>query len=397
MFPCESVYELRADLPLHTPVARVAAHEHGSGNSAGPGEGGGVKFVRKTSYDYDLRLFPEPADRFWYTLLAVALLAAPVLLPPYFLGQAVLVGIYAIAGFGLMLLAGYTGQISLGHAAFFAVGAYTTAVLEKSLPFALSFPAAGLVAGAVGVLVGLPALRLSGIYLAIGTLASSFIISEVITRWESVTRGASGFPISKIRIGDILVDTDAKLYYLVIAVAVVSFWLGRNILRSPLGIAMMAIRDSQTAAQSVGVPLARVKLIAFALSAALTGLAGALYAHKIQFIDPDQFTLLLSVELLVVIFIGGIGSLHGCVFGAVFIIILPQAIAILKDHVPVYLAQQTGLQAAVYAILLLGFILFEPRGLYGIWQKITRYFSLFPHYQKDSQKDQRSHARGESW
>jgi len=356
-----------------------------------------MKFVRKTSYDYDLRLFPEPEDRFWYGLLAVALLLAPVLLPPYFLGQAVLVGIYAIAGFGLMLLAGYTGQISLGHAAFFAVGAYTTAVLEKTMPFVLAFPAAGLMAAAVGILVGLPALRLSGIYLAIGTLASSFIVSEVIARWESVTRGASGITVARIRLGDIVLDSDAKLYYLVLAVAVAAFWLGRNILRSPLGIAMMAIRDSQTGAQSVGVPLVRVKLIAFALSAALTGLAGALYAHKIQFIDPDQFTLLLSVELLVVIFIGGIGSLHGCVFGAIFIIILPQVIAIAKDHLPRYLAEQTGLQSAVYATCLIGFILFEPEGLHGIWLKIKRYFSMFPHYQRDSQKQQRSHARGESW
>jgi branched-chain amino acid transport system permease protein len=249
----------------------------------------------------------------------------------------------------------------------------------------------------VGVLVGLPALRMSGIYLAIGTLASSFIISEIIARWESVTRGASGFAVAKIRIGDLVLDNDTRLYYLVIGVAVAAFWLGRNILRSPLGLAMMAIRDSQTAAQSVGVPLARVKLVAFALSAALTGLAGALYAHKIQFIDPEQFTLLLSVELLVVIFIGGVGSLHGCVLGAIFIIILPQVIAVLKDHIPTYVAEQTGLQAAVYAVLLLGFILFEPQGLYGIWQKTKRYFSLFPHYQKNSQKDQKSHARGESW
>lgn len=233
-----------------------------------------VKFIRKSSYEYDLRLFPEPEDKFWYALLGIALLSVPLILPPYFLGQAVLVGIYVIAGFGLMLLSGYTGQISLGHAAFFAVGAYATAVLEKSLPFVLAFPAAGLIAGAVGILVGLPALRLSGIYLAIGTLASSFIVSEFIARWESVTRGSSGFPISKIRIGDFLLDTDARLYYLVIAVTVASLWLGRNILRSPLGIAMMAIRDSQTAAQSVGVPLARVKLVAFALSAALTGQAG---------------------------------------------------------------------------------------------------------------------------
>jgi branched-chain amino acid transport system permease protein len=356
-----------------------------------------LKFIRKTSYEHDLRLFPEPEDRFWYGLLALALLAGPWLVSDYFLGQAVLVGVYVVAGVGLMLLAGYAGQISLGHAAFFAVGAYGTAVLEKTLPFALAFPAAGLIAGGVGVLVGLPSLRLSGIYLAIGTLASSFIVSEILSHWDSVTRGASGMTIGKIRFGEYVLDSDTKLYYLVLATAVASLWLARNVLRSPLGMAMMAVRDSQTAAQAVGVPLARVKLTAFALSAALTGLAGALYAHKIQFIDPDQFTILTSVELLVVVFIGGIGSLHGCVFGAVFIIVLPQAIAIAKDHIPAYLAEQTGLQSAVYAVLLLAFILFEPAGLYGIWQKTKRYFSMFPHYRKGSLRDQKSHARGESW
>ena len=356
-----------------------------------------MKFVKKTDYGYDLRLFREPEDRFWFAVLGLLLLAAPAFLPPYFLGQAVLVGVYVVAGVGLMLLSGYTGQISLGHAAFFAVGAYATAVLEKLMPFALAFPAAGMIAAAVGLVVGLPALRLSGIYLAIATLAFSFIITEVIVRWESVTNGASGMALSKISLGGFTLDTDMRLYYLVLAVAVAALWLARNILRSPIGLAMMAIRDSQTAAQSVGVPLARVKLVAFALSAALTGLAGALYAHKIAFIDPDQFTLLLSVELLVVIFIGGIGSLHGCVFGAIFIIVLPQAIAGFKDHLPRALAEQPGLQAAVYAVLLLGFILFEPSGLYGIWRKIKHFCSLFPFYQKGSLREQKSHARAESW
>lgn len=356
-----------------------------------------MKFIRKTDYAYDLRLFREPEDRFWYLLLAVLLLAAPLILPPYFLGQAVMVAVYVVATVGLMLLSGYTGQISLGHAAFFAVGAYATAVLEKLMPFALAFPVAGLVAGAVGVLVGLPALRLSGIYLAIATLAFSFIIGEAIVRWESVTNGASGITLGKIRFGSLTVEGDTGLYYLALAVAVAALWLARNILRTPLGLAMTAIRDSQTAAQSVGVPLARVKLVAFALSAALTGLAGALYAHKIQFIDPDQFTLLLSVELLVAVFIGGIGSLHGCVLGALFIIVLPQGIAIAKDFLPRALAEQSGLQAAVYALLLLGFILLEPQGLFGIWLKIKHYCSMFPFYQKGSMREQKAHARSESW
>jgi branched-chain amino acid transport system permease protein len=357
-----------------------------------------MKFYKKTDYRIDIRLFRDGQTAFWYAALAVVLVLAPMVTPDYLLGQAVFTGIYVVAGAGLMLLSGYAGQISLGHAAFLAVGAYTSALLEKAgVPFPAAFVAAGLVAAATGVIIGIPALRLSGIYLAIATLAYAFIVTEVLLRWESVTSGASGINVPKMELFGWRVTSETELYYIVLVIAVLAMFAVRNILRAPLGLAMMAVRDSETAARTMGVPVARVKLTAFALSAALTGIAGALYAHKVPFIEPEQFNILMSVELLVLIFIGGIGSLHGIVFGAVFVISLPQWIAIAKDYLPAYIAQQPGLQAAVYGLLLLLFILFEPSGLYGIWLKIKHYFSMFPFYRKGAMRLQKTHAKAETW
>jgi branched-chain amino acid transport system permease protein len=357
-----------------------------------------MRFYKKTSYAEDFRLFRDGLALFWYALLGVALVAAPFLLPPYYLSQLVLIGIYVVAGAGLMLLSGYCGQISLGHSAFYAVGAFTAAVLaEHGVPFPFAFLAAGLLAAIIGLIVGLPALRLSGMYLAIATLAAAFIVNEVIVRWEKVTHGSSGLRVPMISIAGYVADSDAKLYPIVLVVALAAMLAVRNILRAPLGLAMMAIRDSETAAQSMGVPLMRVKLTAFAVSALLTGFAGALYAHKIRFIDPDQFTILVSIEFLVMIFIGGIGSMHGIVLGAIFIIALPQLVAVAKDHLPQAIAQQSGLQAAVYAVVLLAFILAEPTGIYGIWRKIKRYISMFPFYRKGSMRRAKSFAKSETW
>lgn len=357
-----------------------------------------MKFYKKTSYAEDFRLFRDRNMAFWYALLALALVAAPFVLPTYYLSQLVLIGIYVVAGAGLMLLSGYCGQISLGHSAFFAVGAFTAAVLEKhGVAFPPALLAAGILAAAVGLAVGLPALRLSGMYLAIATLAAAFIVNEVIVRWESVTNGSSGLNVPKIQFLGFVADSEAKLYAVVLAVALLAMLAVRNIVRTPLGLAMMAIRDSETAAESMGVPAMRVKLIAFAVSALLTGLAGALYAHKIQFIDPEQFGIMLSIELLVLIFIGGIGSMHGIVLGAVFIIALPQLVAVAKDHLPAAIAQQSGLQAAIYAVILLGFILLEPTGLYGLWRKIKHYCSMFPFYRKGSLRRAKSFAKAETW
>jgi branched-chain amino acid transport system permease protein len=348
-----------------------------------------MRYLFKTSYDQDIRLVKHGGQAFWYGLLGLALAAAP-LLPEYYLSQLTFVCIYALVGVGLMLLTGYTGQISLGHAAFLAVGAYTEAVLQaQGVPFGISLVAAAVLAGLTGIVIGLPALRLTGIYLAIATIAFGFIVQEAVTRWESVTRGNSGFTLKPIA------DQEWKMYCLALALLVLVVAGVLNLLRTPTGRAFVAVRDSEISAQSMGINLARTKTTAFALSAAITGLAGALYAHKLVFISPEQFNILLSIELAMMIFIGGIGSLHGAVYGAIFLIALPQVIAVAKDYLPAAIGHQTGLEPTVFGLLMVLVILFEPLGIYGRWLKVRYYLESFPLYKKDSFRRQKTFMKSE--
>lgn len=355
-----------------------------------------MRFIFKTRYEQDLQFFKDRTVAGWYLALLVVLLAAPFVLPDYYRTQVTFVFIYAIVGFGLMLLAGFTGQISMGHAAFLAIGAYTEAVLQaKGWPFVLSAPMAMVLAGLAGVVIGLPALRLTGIYLAIATLAFGFCIEEVLARWESVTAGNSGMSVLSPKLLFDKLDGEVPFYYLclvcVLLVAVGCF----NLLRSPTGRAFIAIRDSEVSAQSMGVNLARYKTLSFALSAAITGLAGTLYAHQIKFISPEQFTLVASIEFLMMVVIGGMGSLHGAVFGAIFIIVLPELITIAKDFMPAVLAEQTGLKSTIFGLIMILFVLFEPLGLYGRWIKIRTYFSMFPLYKQGMFQRQKSYQKSE--
>jgi len=356
-----------------------------------------VRVIFKTDYDQDLRLFRHGGAVLWYAVLGAALLLAPWAVGEYWLSQLAFVCVYGMAGIGLMLLSGYAGQISLGHAAFFAAGAYTeTLLLTHGWPFPLTLLAAGLLAGAVGVAIGLPALRLSGIYLAIATLAFAFIVEEILARWESVTNGNNGLSVPVARIGPIAFDPSGRLFYYLALAAVVLLMLGAiNLLRSPTGRAFVAVRDSEIAAQSMGVNLAWYKTVAFGVSAAFTGVAGAFYAHKLQFISPEAFTLVLSIELLVMVVVGGLGSLHGAIYGAAFIIVLPEAIGVAKDHLPASIAGQPGLKSLVFGLVVIGFMLFEPLGIYGRWRKIQLYFQLFPLYRRATFRRQRSYLRTE--
>jgi branched-chain amino acid transport system permease protein len=168
-----------------------------------------------------------------------------------------------------------------------------------------------------------------------------------------------------------------------------------NLLRSPTGRAFVAIRDSEISAACLGVNLARYKTMSFALSAALTGVGGALYAHKVTFISPEQFTLLVSIELVTIVILGGVGSLHGAVFGAAFIIVLPQLISLAKDYLPAGVAGAAGLQSTVFGLVLIGFILFEPMGLYGRWLKVRTWLELFPFYRRGMFRRQKSYMKSE--
>jgi branched-chain amino acid transport system permease protein len=354
-----------------------------------------MRFIFKTDYAQDLRLAKHGGHVFWYGLLMVLLLAAPWWASDYVMSQLHFICIYSIVGFGLMMLTGFTGQVSLGHAAFLAVGAYTEALmLAVGVPFVVSISCAALFAGALGVIVGLPALRLKGIYLAIATLAFNVIVEEIIARWHSLTKGSEGMSVRPIEILGYKLDSDTPFYYLCLLLTVLCCLACINVLRSPTGRAFVAIRDSEISASCMGVNLAKYKTMSFAFSAALTGIGGALYAHKIAFISPEQFTVFQSIELITIVILGGVGFLHGAVLGSAFIIVLPQLISIAKGWLPEGLAP-TGLQAVVFGLVLILFIIFEPLGLYGRWLKIRTYFELFPFYRRGMFRRQKSYMKSE--
>ena len=354
-----------------------------------------MRFIRKTHYGQDIDLFQHNGQRFWYGLLAAAALLAPLVLDRFYLGELAFVCIYAIAGVGLMLLVGYAGLVSLGHAAFLAIGAYTHAyLLSQGWPLPLALAAGAGLSAAVGGLVGIPVLRMTGIYLAVATLAFAVIVEEVVTDWETVTGGFRGMPVPK---AEFLLDLSAPapFYYLCLSLLALSLLAALNWLRSPTGRAMVAVRDSETSAESMGIRIAYTKTLAFAISAAFTGLAGGLYAHRLGYLSPEAFTLNESILLLLMVVVGGLGSLHGVIFGAVFIGLLPQGIAILKDLAPPELGQIPGLQPGIFGLILILFLIYEPQGLHGRWRKIRLYFEEFPLYRKATYKRQRSFLRTE--
>ena len=355
-----------------------------------------MRFVFKTDYLQDIRLAKHGGHTFWYGALLLVLLVAPWLLPEYWLAQLTFVLIYSVVGLGLMLLAGFTGLFSLGHAAFLGVGAYTQGALTHvGVPFPIALALSGLLSAAVGMVVGLPALRVKGIYLGIATLSFGFIVEEVFARWEKVTGGNAGMHLQSPELLGWKLESGESFYWLCLIVTVISTLAILNLLRSSTGRAFVAIRDSEVSAQSMGIHLAYYKTLSFAISAALAGIGGALYAHKLKFISPDQFNIIQSVDLLLMVVIGGLGSVHGAFLGAIFLITMPQVISLGKDYLPAAIGQAPGLQGLVYGLVLIGFVLFEPMGLYGRWLKVRTYLQTFPFYRKGMFKRQKSFQKSE--
>ena len=349
-----------------------------------------MRFIFKTKYDQDISITRHRGDRFWYSFLIIGMLLVPLALDDFYLGEISYICILAIAGIGLMILSGYTGLASLGHAAFLGIGAYTHAfLLTHGVPFIFSIPIVIIVSFLVGAIIGIPILRLSGMYLAIATLALCFIAEHVFIRWEHFTGGNRGFEVPSQEILGISLTNSTIFYYLCLFFLVVSMLAAINILRSPTGRAFVAIRDSEIAAQSLGVNLGIYKALSFAISGAFTGLAGALLAHYIGYLAPDIFNIFLSLTLLLLIVVGGMGSLHGTVFGAIFVGFLPQLIAICRDYLPKSIASQPGLEPMLFGIILVLFILYEPLGIYGRWMKIKLFFEMFPTYKKQTFKKQK--------
>ncbi|MCL4516508.1 MAG: branched-chain amino acid ABC transporter permease [Firmicutes bacterium] len=302
-------------------------------------------------------------SRLRFVVGGVLLLALPFLLSGrgYLVYLVDLAGVYVVLTLGLNILTGYAGQISIGHAAFMAIGAYTSALLTLKLgaPFWLAMPVAGLIAAAVGGFLGITALRLSGHYLAIATLGFGVAISQLAAAWEPVTGGFQGLKPPKPSLFGILFNNEIKYYYLELAVVVLLVWLAVNLLRTRAGRAFMATRDSEIAAQAMGISLPEFKTAAFATSAFYAGVAGSLYGHLVGFISPFDFNLSVSLMLLAAIVVGGLGSIEGSVFGGIFITLLPQLFSRVKN-----------LPSVLTGVVLILVVLFLPSGLADLVRRV---------------------------
>ena len=355
-----------------------------------------MRFVLTTRYSQDVDLFRHNGQRFWYALLALAVVAAPWVVSDFHLGELATVFIWAVAGIGLMLLVGYTGLVSLGHAAFLAIGAYAhVALMNVGVPFVLSLPLAVLITAAIGALVGIPALRMTGVYLAVATLAFERIVAYGVEHWTSVTGGLRGMGVPQPEFFGVGLYEPRLFYYVCLVALALGLIVALNLLRSPTGRALVAVRDSEISAESMGVHLARTKTIAFGVSAAFTGLAGALFAHKFGYLAPEAFTVQTSIQLLLLVVVGGLGSLHGVVFGAIFVAYLPLAISLAREALPSTVGHIPGLEIGVFGAILVLFLVFEPLGIYGRWLKVRAWFDEFPLYRKATFKRQKSYLRTE--
>ena len=363
-----------------------------------------MRTLFKTSYDFDIRLVKHSGHALWYGLLVLFALAVPLLFDAFLIGEATSLLIWSIAGMGLMILVGQAGQASLGHAAFLAVGCYANTILQDlvGLPFLVAFPLAGLISGFAGVLLALPTARLHGIYLAIATLAISMLVEDVIILAEPITGGVGGLVAPTVSILGFEFDrygAPGRFYYLVLAVTALIVLAYMNLLRSPLGRAFAAVRDSEISARAMGIDIARAKATAFGLSTAVTGLAGALMGHFAGVFNHESFTLIISIQMLMMVVIGGLGTIHGAFFGVAVVVLLPQAIVFARDFLGALTGAGSvavpGLEAAIFGLILILFILFEPMGIYGRWFKIRTYFELFPFYRRDMFRRQKSYLKTE--
>jgi len=336
------------------------------------------------SYKQDQQLFPSPLARVGLGVLAMLLISLPLWAGAYWVHVASVCGVAVVTTLGLNLLTGYTGLISLGHAAFMGIGAYTAAVLaiKAGFPFLLTLPAAGIMAAVAGVVVGIPTLRLKGLYLVITTLAFQFIVEHVIFHWESVTNADTGLDLPAATLPFITFDSKEKFYYVILAMVLITAFCTKNLVMSRTGRAFVAIRDRDIAAEIIGIPLAKYKVLSFVISAFIAGVAGALYAYLVGHIGPDLYTFEKSIRYVAMIIVGGMASILGSILGACFITLLPvgigEILGPLASEYPALATRIGAINVTIYGLVIVLFLLFEPAGLFGIWIRIKRYFTQWP-------------------
>ena len=363
-----------------------------------------------TSYEEDSRLLNTPGKRYGVYALSLVVLVLPFVLRDNVLLILATAFVASIGAIGLNLVTGYAGQVSLGHAFFLGLGAFTGAVLSGDpspdartvglgMQMIIWLPAAGLVAAFAGLLIAPIAVRLRGLYLAIVTLGLVFLGEHLFREMQFITGGVGvgrpgpvpelfGFRFDQAgEILGVMFTRNQKLYYLMFLMLVGLAIIGRNIARSAIGRAFAAVRDRDIAAEVIGVSLTKHKAIAFAVSSFYAGVAGALLYTVIGVVEPGSFNLLLSVQYIAMILIGGVATISGSIMGAVFITLLPRITREIPKFLPFISAQAGGsdgilnvfqLEAILYGLLIIGFLIFEPRGLYGIWIRARNYWKGWP-------------------
>jgi len=337
----------------------------------------------RQSYEHDEAIWQTPTSRFWLAALAVLLLLFPLGANGYIIGLACVLGIHVIAAAGLNIMTGYTGLISLGHAAFMGVGCYTAAYLaQRGVPFWLTIPAGGAMCALLGLVVGIPSLRIKGLYLAVATLAMQFILIFVFREWESVTGGVRGVSVPDATLFGMELDNDYRMYYVILPCAALLLIAARNLFRTRIGRAFIAIRDKDISAEVLGIDLFKYKLLAFAIGSFYAGVAGALLGYFYRAMTPEYFTLALSIFYLAAIIVGGLGTTIGTIFGAFFMTLIPELLRAGVSLVALWAPSATEIlspvREIVFGALIVAFLVFEPHGLAEIWRRVRRFFHLWP-------------------
>ena len=339
-----------------------------------------------TGYAQDFALLQTRTERISLVLFVIALAAFPYLASPFQLDLACQVFLASVGALSLMLLTGYAGQISLGHAGLIAAGAFTTGILARELnaPFWLALPASALTGIVLGFVFGLPSLRLRGLYLAVSTLALHFVVIYLGGEYETKRGFSTGIMVDPPSLAGLKLSPRGWYFVLLIAAAM-ALMICINLLRSRSGRAWRAIHAKETVAEALGIGIARYKLLAFVISSSMTSVAGCLFAYYRGFVSIEAFDLFLSIQYIAMIIIGGMGSLLGALLGAVFVTLFPYAIERLLQLLPN--AQRLAgdifaVNYAAFGVVMILFLIFEPLGLVGIWRRIQNYFLLWPFKQR---------------
>lgn len=342
----------------------------------------------RTSYKQDNTIFETKTIR-WAAIAAILVLCfAPLLVDAYFITLLIQISYLGIAALGLNILVGYTGQISLGHGAFFGFGAFASAWLNISveIPVFLSIPLAGFFTMGVGMVFGMPAARIKGLYLAIATLAAQFIIEDFFARADWFSGGSAGSMAEPLTLFGFAFDTDESFYYVALFALVVMFIWGCNLMRSRDGRAFIAVRDHYLSAEIMGVNLNKFRLLSFGISSFYAGIGGALYAHYLGYVSAEGFTIFMSIQFLAMIIIGGLGSIKGTLMGVIFMVFLPEAlegiVGMMKmtdwGNIPFVVDGLAYIKEMAIGLVIIAFLIFEPEGLAHRWTQIKNYWKFYP-------------------